>query len=152
MIGLLVSVRNVEEAAAALGGGAAIIDVKEPARGALGSADLETIGSVAQLVAGRVPLSAALGELLDPRITAAGSLPPGVKYVKLGLAGCALDPDWQSKWQAAVAELDPVTSCVAVAYADWQRARAPAPRQVLEAARAMDCSAVLLDTFDKSSG
>ena len=40
MSGLLVSVRNVEEALAALEGGASLIDVKEPSRGPLGRAAL----------------------------------------------------------------------------------------------------------------
>ena len=38
---LLVSVRSAEEARAALEGGAALIDVKEPSRGSLGSASVE---------------------------------------------------------------------------------------------------------------
>ena len=37
--GLLVSVRSADEAIAALAGGADVIDVKEPNRGALGAAD-----------------------------------------------------------------------------------------------------------------
>src|SRR5947209_8028398 len=37
--GLLVSVRSAAEARAALDGGAALIDIKEPARGPLGRAD-----------------------------------------------------------------------------------------------------------------
>ena len=43
---LLVSVRDAVEAEAALAGGAHLIDVKEPARGALGRADDATIAAV----------------------------------------------------------------------------------------------------------
>ena len=50
---LLVSVRDATEAAAALHGGAGLIDVKEPARGPLGRADAATIAAVVQTVAGR---------------------------------------------------------------------------------------------------
>ena len=58
MTGLLVSVRNGEEAAQALAGGAAVVDVKEPARGALGRADFGRLAEVVEAVGGRVPLSA----------------------------------------------------------------------------------------------
>src|SRR5215212_6095908 len=54
--GLLVSVRNVEEAHRALEGGAALIDVKEPSRGALGRADDNVIAAVVAAVAGRRPV------------------------------------------------------------------------------------------------
>src|SRR5262245_17605754 len=40
---LMVSVRSAEEVEPALAGGAALIDIKEPARGALGPASIETI-------------------------------------------------------------------------------------------------------------
>jgi uncharacterized protein (UPF0264 family) len=86
---LLVSVRNAAETAAALAGGADLIDVKEPDRGSLGAADARQIAEVVRHVAGRVPVSVALGELTDvvgqplPDLT-------GVTYAKLGLAGCAI--------------------------------------------------------------
>ena len=63
MPGLLVSVRSADEARAALAGGADVIDIKEPGRGPLGRADEATWRAVRAEVAGRVPVSAALGEL-----------------------------------------------------------------------------------------
>ena len=65
MTQLLVSVRSAEEAEAALHGGAALIDVKEPRRGALGRASDGILADVVRTVAGRRPVSAALGELLN---------------------------------------------------------------------------------------
>ena len=65
MTRLLVSVRSAAEAEAALTGGASVIDVKEPTRGALGRADDGAIADVVAAVAGRAPVSAALGELRD---------------------------------------------------------------------------------------
>jgi uncharacterized protein (UPF0264 family) len=41
---------------------------------------------------------------------------------------------------------------VAVAYADWQLADAPPPDDVLRAAIELGCPALLIDTWDKSSG
>jgi uncharacterized protein (UPF0264 family) len=82
--GLLVSVRSAEEAAAALAGGADLIDVKEPSRGSLGRADDATIAAVVRTVGGQRPVSAALGELRDHPSPCAV---PGLAYLKWGLAG-----------------------------------------------------------------
>ena len=51
---LLVSVRSAAEALTALEGGAALIDVKEPAHGSLGRADLQVIGEVVRAVGRRL--------------------------------------------------------------------------------------------------
>ncbi|HKB38458.1 MAG TPA: (5-formylfuran-3-yl)methyl phosphate synthase, partial [Gemmataceae bacterium] len=82
---LLVSVRSAREAEAALAGGADVIDVKEPRRGPLGRADNAVLRAVLVAIAGRRPVSAALGELIED---GGGSpLPAGVRFVKWGLAG-----------------------------------------------------------------
>ncbi len=59
---LLVSVRSVEEVREALVGGAHIIDIKEPSRGALGAADADVIRAVAAEVPPSIPVSVALGD------------------------------------------------------------------------------------------
>src|SRR5579872_3508444 len=43
---LLVSVRNLAEAESALAGGCDILDIKEPAHGAMGMADVATIAAI----------------------------------------------------------------------------------------------------------
>src|SRR5205823_7974852 len=118
MAELLVSVRSVPEAEAALAGGAQLIDVKEPARGSLGRADAATVAAVVRQVAGRRPVSAAGGELLEPPASLNTS---GVSYVKWGLSGCRSLADWRARLQAAAGDLHG-SGChaVAVAYADWQ--------------------------------
>jgi len=150
---LLVSVRSAAEAAAALLGGAGLIDIKEPSRGSLGRASNETIGAVIAQVAGQQPISAALGELREgPRV----ELPVHVanlSYVKWGLAhcdgnGCA----WQTELGIAVSRLaERTTHCraVAVAYADWRRAGAPTPAAVCDFAQNGLFGALLLDTWEK---
>ena len=60
---LLVSVRNAEEARAALAGGAEIIDAKEPSRGALGAVDDRRAARDRRAVDGMRPVSAALGDV-----------------------------------------------------------------------------------------
>ena len=98
MTRLLVSVRSAAEAEAALAGGAAVIDVKEPARGALGRADDAVIADVVRAVAGRAPVSAALGELRDRPERQPAVLPAvaGLRQMRAGrLRG---DGDW---WRPA---------------------------------------------------
>jgi (5-formylfuran-3-yl)methyl phosphate synthase len=151
MTRLLISVRSVEEAQLALAGGADLIDVKEPNRGSLGAADAGTIEAVVRQVAGQASVSAALGELVEGHRLDAG-LAGRIQYVKFGLAGCIDWPDWTTRWAQAVAKLPAGVRPVAVAYADWKTARAPDPRQVLEAGQAIACGALLVDTFDKSHG
>ena len=171
--GLLVSVRDAAEAAAALEGGAAIIDVKEPRHGPLGAADPEAIAGVAQVVGSRRPWTMACGELgggqgtvhdrpLDASVSALRirldrmlsllqdpAVPPAA--VKIGLAGAA-GTDWQRRLRAVFDSLPFGSERVAVAYADWQRAMAPSPPDVIGAAAGLGCSVLLLDTFDKAAG
>ena len=149
MTALLVSVRDAGEALAALDGGADWIDVKEPSRGALGRADLEVITKVVRTVAGRRPVSVALGELNDETISIIRQLPKGLELVKVGLAGCAMHPDWRGTWADVATTLSTDVGLAAVAYADWRRADAPSPREVLQTGRAIGCRALLVDTFDK---
>jgi uncharacterized protein (UPF0264 family) len=154
--GLLVSVRDDAEALAALAGGAHVIDVKEPDRGSLGAAERDAIAAVIRAVAGRAPVTAAAGELLDLRRPALEPMPQGVTLFKLGLSGCRSLPDWKSRWSDAIDALWPLSEAskhvVAVAYADWQTADAPEPRDVLHAAIEVGAETLLVDTWRKSEG
>ncbi len=139
---LLVSVRSADEAELAVAGGADLIDVKEPSRGPLGRADDATVLAVVRAVAGRRPVSAALGELLD------ASLPPPapLRFRKWGLAGCGARPDWRERLKAVS---DSGRESVAAAYADWRRAGAPSPDAVCAFACDNGWGAFLLDTWGK---
>ena len=156
MTRLLVSVRNVDEACAALAGGADVIDVKEPSRGALGAADRQIWQEVVRAVHGRAPVSVALGELrdFDPAAFRGTSLQcfAGIRWAKLGLAGCGSVPDWYERWQAATATLPDDVQSVAVAYADWQIANAPPLDAVVKYAACSGAPVLLVDTYDKSAG
>jgi uncharacterized protein (UPF0264 family) len=149
---LLVSVRNAAEAEAALAGGAALIDVKEPSRGPLGRADDETIAQVLWAVAGRVPVSAALGEWSEP---GAQHWPPvlgQLAYLKWGLSGLGGLSAWQSTLRIVdryLAARHPEVALAAVAYADWRQARAPSPEEICAWACARGRGAFLLDTWAK---
>jgi uncharacterized protein (UPF0264 family) len=149
---LLVSVRSAEEAGAALAGGAALIDVKEPARGALGRADDETIAAVVRAVGGQVPVSAALGEWRQPGAPAMPGATGELAYLKWGLAGCGGLHPWGPLLRTVgrhLAERHPGVAIVAVAYADWRRAQAPRPDEVCAWACERGGGAFLLDTWGK---
>jgi len=152
MTGLLVSVRDAAEARAALVGGADLIDVKEPLRGALGYA-LPTVWSeVLEAVGAAVPCSVALGELLTDPVAELAPQTAGFAFAKVGLAGCSDCPDWQTRWHSALSLLPASVSPVAVAYADSDAAHAPLPEQVLAAAAECSIKLLLLDTCDKRAG
>lgn len=160
--GLLVSVRDATEAEAALEGGAAIIDVKDPTAGSLGAASATAVAAVAATVGPRAPWTVAAGELRDEIARPGGvqrwlaaiavaavhsgtAVPAAVKIGLAGLAGSA----WQSTFHELMEGLPAATARVAVAYADWQRAQAPHPLEIVTAAR-HSCGVLLIDTADKS--
>src|SRR4051812_7802716 len=149
---LLISVRSAHEASDALAGGADWIDIKEPVRGSLGAADIGVMRDVIAAVAGRTPVSAALGELTDADLFQLSSLPSGLSHVKFGLSGCGKFRDWPQLWRTAIAQLPDGILSVAVVYADHAAADAPEPGDVLNVARQFGCRIVLIDTYCKDRG
>lgn len=151
MTQLLVSVRSVAEAAEALAGRAAYIDVKEPRRGALGFADAQVLREVADVVGQRAVLSAALGEIDAPMPQPSFSELAGFRYAKVGLAGATDLRNWPRVWEEIITQLPLQLAPVAVAYADWRTCAAPPPGEILAHARtlARPCRALLIDTFAK---
>ena len=156
MARLLVSVRSAAEAQAALAGGAAIIDVKEPDNGALGRADPAVWQAVRAVTPSHVPVSVALGELHEwADVAEPASLVPlscfaGIAYCKLGLARAR--SSWREDWARLRVAWQGGPSWVAVAYADWGQAESPCPEDVLAAALSIpECAGVLIDTYDKAN-
>ncbi|MEX2139893.1 MAG: (5-formylfuran-3-yl)methyl phosphate synthase [Pirellulales bacterium] len=155
---LLLSVRSAHEASLAIEAGVDLIDIKEPSAGALGAASPEVIDEIVRLVNRRSSTSVACGELIQSaadiakRLPGSGATPTGIwpDYVKVGLSGCGSIDDWPQKWRQFLALLPPRSAPVAVIYADWREADAPPPAEVIEQARSVKRSAVLVDTFDKS--
>jgi uncharacterized protein (UPF0264 family) len=145
---LLVSVRDAAEARLALAGGAALIDIKEPARGSLGRADANVIAEIAAAVNGQRPVSAALGEWADEVRTIPDT---DLTYVKWGLAGCARRPRWRREL-TRVMERENRPRPVLVAYADWQCAQAPSVDDVFALACEHPGSVMLVDTHCKEAG
>ena len=151
---LLVSVRNGQDAEAALAGGADWIDLKEPSRGALGAVDAAVAREVVALVDGRVPVSAAAGELVEwPRASSRQLLDvEGLSLLKLGLAHCG-EGVWQTAWTTAQHEIAAANKqLAAVIYADEVQAVSPSCAEVVDAACESPCQWLLLDTYDKRAG
>ena len=152
---LLVSVRNAEEARAAIEGGADIIDVKEPSNGSLGKANDAAISEIVETVRSlnrTMPVSIAMGELQDWE-DAIPHLPAEADYIKLGLAHCASDWNWLTRWlevrHQLLADKHELPGWVMVIYADWQLARTPRPKELILSAAQFACRGVLIDTFQK---
>lgn len=147
---LLVSVRNADEAGVALEAGADLIDVKEPSRGPLGMAHHEAVAAVLEVVNGRVPVSAALGEWSESVLTAAHwHLELPLTYVKWGLAGYKGGPGWGEDLLQTRRDVPAPIEVVATAYADWEKADSVPPAEAVKFAKRFRYRAFLLDTFHK---
>ena len=147
MTRMLASVTNVEEAEAALAERADIIDLKNPAEGALGRLDFCTIRELLDFIDGRCPVSATIGDLpMEAQLVFDASqaiAATGVDYIKVGLAG-------DEAGQPVIEKLAPLASeyrLIAVLFADWRF-----DFQVVENLKTAGFSGVMLDTFDKERG
>jgi len=154
---LLVSVAHAADAAAALAGGADLIDAKDPTGGALAAVTPDTFAAIVAAIAGARPVTAALGNAIDEDTVERAARDfgqAGARFVKIGFAGIASGDRVGVLAKAAVrgARAGSSGQCgvVAVAFADADRAVGLAPfALVAEAARA-GAEGLLLDTADKS--
>ncbi len=144
---LLASVMSAAEAALALDGGADIIDLKNPAAGALGALPPAVLGACVAAVGGRRPVSATVGDLpLDPPRVAeavARTAATGVGIVKIGL----FDGDLPGCIRALKQRRGRPARLVAVLFAD----RAP-DLSVLEPLAEAGFLGAMIDTADKAAG
>jgi uncharacterized protein (UPF0264 family) len=163
---LLVSVARAGEVAAALEGGAGILDVKDPARGSLGAAAPAVVSAARRGAPPAVVVSAALGDALPrahgedpaglPRL-ASELAAAGADVIKVGLAD--VDPDGAAlalrRLREAVAVLcgGRVTPrIVAVAFADTPSGGAGVPAFRLPAiAATAGLAGAMLDTRRKGT-
>ncbi|HQJ62457.1 MAG TPA: (5-formylfuran-3-yl)methyl phosphate synthase [Methanothrix soehngenii] len=153
---LLVSPMNMEEAHAALAGGADILDVKNPKEGSLGANFPWVIRSVADLARGRVPVSATIGDMeFKPgtaSLAALGAASSGADYVKAGLLGVKTHDQAEEMLKAivrAVKDLDPEKKVVASGYSDYLRVGSISPMLLPAAASEAGADVVMVDTAIK---
>lgn len=156
MTELLISVRNAAEAHIALKSGCRWLDVKEPARSSLGAADSVVWAEIASILSNfpEIPGSLALGELSEVGSQTRGLyVPTQYTYLKLGFAGMHGRNGWVNDWlqlrDRIAKESSHPLNWVAVVYADYEAAHAPAPQEIIAAAVETDCAAVLFDTCRK---
>jgi (5-formylfuran-3-yl)methyl phosphate synthase len=150
MTKLLASVRDLDEARIALESGADIIDLKEPAHGALGAVAHDIARAVVAFVGARVPVSATVGDLpwrasvLAPAVAAMAAT--GVDYVKAGVFSTR-DMPGDAEGEARLLAAAHSAKLIAVLFAD----RAP-DFDLVDACAAAGFAGVMLDTADKSRG
>lgn len=145
--GLLVSVRCPSEVEPAIAGGAAVIDIKEPANGPLGPASHQKMSEIVAAVGGRVPTTAALGELSAPHFDT--HIPTGLAAVKIGLAGVP-HPQWHRELTEIRDQLPREVNLGVVGYADFEAAQAPPIESLIEAADRHPFDWLVIDTWSKA--
>ena len=106
MTGMLASVSSVLETDKVLQAEVDIVDIKNPLAGALGAVEIETVRSIVERVAGRVPTSATVGDVEqnDPRLPELieDIAATGVDFVKVGLFADVPDPVFINLMRAMV--------------------------------------------------
>lgn len=153
---LLVSPMNIEEARAALAGGADILDVKNPKEGSLGANFPWAIKAVAEMAGGRVPVSATIGDMdYKPgtaSLAALGAAFSGADYVKVGLLGVKSAEqagDMLENIVRAVKGYDRRRKVVASAYSDYSRVDSIPPMLLPAVAESSGADVVMVDTAIK---
>jgi (5-formylfuran-3-yl)methyl phosphate synthase len=147
MTQFLASVRDTAEAEIVLAAGADIVDLKDPEQGALGAVAPDVIESCVAAGAGRVPVSATVGDLpmvpdtVTRAVAATDAL--GVDIVKLGVLPGG-DPE---ACFAALRALNLRAGLILVFFADAMPAYDP-----VEAARSAGARGLMLDTAGKGDG
>lgn len=143
----LASVTGPEEAEIALAGGADIIDLKDPGRGALGALPAEVVRASVVAIRGRRPVSAVAGDLpMAPELIAgavATLAATGVDYVKVGL----FPDDKRADCIRALSRLAGTTKIVGVMFADHG-----ADNALVSAMAQSGFAGAMLDTAQKSAG
>jgi len=147
MTRFLASVRDAAETETVLAAGADIVDLKDPANGALGAVATDTVRACVARVSGRKPVSATIGDLpMVPRTVAlavAARSALGVDDVKLGVMpggdphGCF----------ARLRDLEFEAGLILVFFADAMPAFDP-----VEAAQRAGAHGIMLDTMGKDGG
>ena len=153
---LLVSPINIEEAKAAMAGGADILDVKNPKEGSLGANFPWVIRSVAEVAAGKLPVSATIGDFdYKPgtaSLAALGAAFSGAEYIKVGLLKIKDQDeagDMLSHIVRSVKDFDERKKLVAAAYSDYSRVGSIAPMDLPQAASECGADVVMVDTAIK---
>ncbi|MCK5933745.1 MAG: dihydroneopterin aldolase [Fulvimarina manganoxydans] len=147
MIQFLASVTGPQEALIASRSGADIIDLKNPADGALGAVAPDVLAETIAALAGEKPVSAVAGNCpMEPTaVLAAVEARRAADFVKIGMFPA--EPLATRAVIEALAEIAGATRLVAVLFADAQPDLA-----LVETLAKVGFAGVMLDTLDKTSG
>jgi len=144
---VLASVLSIAEAKTALAAGVDIVDLKNPAAGALGALPVADIAAIVRMIGGRRPVSATIGDLpMQAALIGAAierTAAAGVDFIKIGLFD---DGDARSCLDA-LRPLARHRQLVAVLFADRDF-----DSDLVDTAAASGFAGVMLDTADKSGG
>lgn len=145
---MLASVNSLEEALITLQANVDIIDLKQPALGALGALSTDQVQTIVKQIGKSKPTSATVGDLpmqadlITNAVTAMAET--GVDYIKIGFF-----PD--QDWSEVIDELATLTQgqlkLIAVLFADQQ----PDLKTIEQFSNA-GFTGVMLDTMDKTNG
>lgn len=155
MTGMLASVLNLQEAKIALQENVDIIDLKDPAQGALGAVDVDVVATVVDFVAGRCLLSATVGDLpMQAQLIAdavSAMAETGVDFVKVGVFGELTDAVIAGLKQQAMRSVHDVNGKQFAIVMVFLVDQAIDEQRLSDLARA-GIRGVMLDTADKESG
>lgn len=147
MSGMLASVNSLDEALLIQTFNVDIIDLKQPAQGALGALPVSEVAEIVSRLRGHCVISATVGDLpMQADLLAAAvqdMAGTGVDYVKIGFFP-------GGDWRACIAGMAAIAQerrLIAVLFADTRPDMA-----TISALRAAGFAGVMLDTMDKSLG
>ncbi len=142
----LASVQSLEEAQQLLPVLPDILDMKDPSKGALGALDVETVGQIVDLIAGRCQTSATIGDLpMNAELISQAMIDmatSGVDYVKIGLFSATHLEQCIAKLEPSIKALS--TPVIAVLFVDKE-----ADIALLPLLKASGFHGVMIDTAIK---
>lgn len=147
MSGMLASVSNLDEALLVEGLNVDIIDLKQPARGALGALSTDEVSAIVAALMTKTRISATVGDLpMQPELVSdavVAMAATGVDLIKIGLFP-------GGNWQGCIDRLGKIgirQSLIAVLFADTQPDFA-----IIEKLSQAGFAGVMLDTMEKRAG
>ncbi len=155
----MVSVRNRDDVAAAVTGGAQLLDFEFPSNQEAGRTRISTLaGLVSQAVEldSRTGCSCNLGDLLEfAPLPDQLYLPAEIRWLRWSFGDCRSLADWKSLWQLRREEVEQLHGrkfrWLAVACADHDAVNAPSPGEVLQVALQTACAGIVLETSSDRS-
>ena len=144
---MLASVNSIEEALLVLDTAVDIIDLKQPALGALGALDVASVKGIVSAIDGRRPVSATIGDLpMQPELVFNAvqlMAETGVDYIKIGFFP-------GDDWPGTIKKLSVLTqnhALIAVLFADTRP-----DLSIMNLLKAAGFTGVMLDTMNKRQG